>query len=227
MGSVDWLLPNSEMELAALNSRLGLRQENYTVVNNAIDVTLFDQIMSGSSFDKASDTITFVGRIDARKNQLNFLKAVYHTPYRIVFIGQAGPNSRKYYRKLRELAEKRGNTEFVSQVPQRTVFELMLTARVNVLTSWIETPGLVSLEALYAGCNIVVTDKGSVREYFGDHAYYCEPDDLESIRNAVGMAMKAPPPSQELRRKIVSDYSWSKAAEQTLSAYEKVLSAKS
>lgn len=140
------------------------------------------------------------------------MKAVYHTPYRIVFIGQAGPNSRKYYRKLRELAEKRGNTEFVSQVPQRTVFELMLTARVNVLTSWIETPGLVSLEALYAGCNIVVTDKGSVREYFGDHAYYCEPDDLESIRNAVGMAMKAPPPSQELRRKIVSDYSWSKAA---------------
>ena len=227
VGSVDWLLPNSEMELAALNSRLGLRQENYTVVNNAIDVTLFDQIMSGSSFDKAPDTITFVGRIDARKNQLNFLKAVYHTPYRIVFIGQAGPNSRKYYRKLRDLAERRGNTEFVSQVPQRTVFELMLTARVNVLTSWIETPGLVSLEALYAGCNIVVTDKGSVREYFGDHAYYCKPDDLESIREAVEMAMKAPPPSQEVRRKIISDYSWGKAAEQTLSAYEKVLSAKS
>ena len=120
-----------------------------------------------------------------------------------------------------------GEDGFSSRSPESRLTDFS-TAGVTTLVGLLGTDGVArSLEALYAGCNIVVTDKGSVREYFGDHAYYCEPDDLESIRNAVGMAMKAPPPSQELRRKIVSDYSWSKAAEQTLSAYEKVLSAKS
>ena len=51
----------------------------------------------------------------------------------------------------------------------REVFKNMIEAKVNVLTSWIETPGLVSI-AVYAGCNIVVTDKGSVRDYFHDYA---------------------------------------------------------
>ena len=59
----------------------------------------------------------------------------------------------------------------------------MLEAKVNVLTSWVETPGLVSLEAAYAGCNLVVSDKGSVRDYFKNFAFYCDPSNIKNIKN--------------------------------------------
>ena len=48
-----------------------------------------------------------------------------------------------------------------------------------------ETPGLSSLEAAAMGKNIVVTTKGDTYDYFEDYAFYCEPDDIESIKNAL------------------------------------------
>ena len=224
VNEVDWLLPNSKMELDALNNRLGLDQENFTVVNNAIDTAVFDNILENNKIEKKNDLITFVARIDPRKNQLRFLEAMKETPYKIRFIGNAAPNSKKYYETLKEEAEKRGNVEFISHITQEEVFKHMMEAKVNVLTSWIETPGLVSLEAGYAGCNIVITDKGSVRDYFKDYAYYCMPDDSESIKAQTIKAMESDF-DESFRLLIKKDFDWSKAAEQTLEAYIKVSNA--
>jgi glycosyltransferase involved in cell wall biosynthesis len=93
---------------------------------------------------------------------------------------------------------------------------------VHALPSWRETPGLVSLEAAAAGCRIVTTELGSTRDYFGDLAWYCYPDDFASIRRAVEMAMKAPVPA-DLRKQVLTQYTWQRAASATLASYEKIL----
>ncbi len=222
VNEIDWLLPNSKMEMDALNQRLNLKQVNFTIVNNAIDTAAFDKILLENKIDKRDDLITFVARIDSRKNQLAFLEAMQDTSYTIRFIGNAAPNSRKYYEALKEAAQKRGNVEFISHITQKEVFKHMMEAKVNVLTSWIETPGLVSLEAAYAGCNIVVTDKGSVRDYFKEYAFYCMPDDTESIRVQTIKAMEHDF-DEEFRSLIKKEFDWSKTAEQTLEAYKTVL----
>ncbi len=223
--SVDWLLPNAELEMQALNDRLGLNLKNYSVANNAIDTTIFDKIITELNIQKDNNLITFVARIDARKNQLNFLKALMDTDYKIRFIGNAGPNSQSYLETLKELAKVRGNVEFISHIPQKEVFKHMLEANVNVLTSWIETPGLVSLEAAYAGCKIVVSDKGSVRDYFRDFAFYCNPEDLEDIKEKTIKAMNSSF-DESFRELIRGKYSWEKTAEQTLEVYKRVLNEK-
>lgn len=220
--SVDWMLPNSHMEQQALNHRLGTCLSNYSVVNNAVDLTTFQKVKADCVIERDENLLLFVGRIDPRKNQLNLLKAIYDLPYKVCFIGQAGPNSQYYYKTLMELGKKRGNTEFIMQIPQEKVFEYMLKAKAHALTSWIETPGLVSLEAYYAGCNLVVSDKGSVREYFGDNANYCAPDDLASIRAAVISAMTQSYDGK-MKKKIEEEYSWNFAAKQTFDAYLKLL----
>ena len=184
---VDWLLPNAQLEFNALEKRLTPSFKSYSVINNAIDIDIFDEIISNEKISKDNNLITFVGRIDARKNQIMFLKAMMGTTYQIRFIGNPGPNSKSYLRELQRLARKRGNVEIISHIPQERVFKHMLEAKVNVLTSWIETPGLVSIEAAYAGCNIVVSRRGSVSEYFQNYAYYCEPDDLQEIRRQTQM----------------------------------------
>lgn len=222
---VDWLLPNAELEMEALNRRLGLKLTNYSIANNAIDTTVFDKIILNSNIKKDMNLITFVARIDARKNQLNFLKSMMDTKYKIRFIGNAGPNSKKYLQKLKELAKKRGNVEFISHIPQEEVFKYMLEAKVNVLTSWIETPGLVSLEAAYAKCNIVVSNKGSVSDYFKDFAFYCNPENLSDIRTQVIKALNSDFDDRFLKL-IKEEYSWEKTAEQTFEAYKRVLNEK-
>lgn len=217
---MDWLLPNSILEMEVLNKRLNLKQKNFSIVNNAIDTVVFDQISANSNIGKQEGLITFVARIDPRKNQLAFLESMMDTDFPIRFIGNAGPNSQGYFDSLKKLAIRRGNVEFITHIPQEEVFKHMLEAKVNVLTSWIETPGLVSLEAAYAGCNIVVSDRGSVRDYFGDYAYYCDPQDFSGIKEKVLEALSAEfnPKFKEL---IKQEYSWEKTAEQTFSVYKK------
>jgi glycosyltransferase involved in cell wall biosynthesis len=101
----------------------------------------------------------------------------------------------------------------------------MLEAKVNVLTSCIETPGLVSLEAAYARCNIVVSDKGSVRDYFRDFAFYCDPENIDEIKSQVIKALNTDF-DENFRGLIKSEYSWEKTAQQTLDAYKRVLNEK-
>jgi glycosyltransferase involved in cell wall biosynthesis len=220
--NVDWLLPNAESEMDALNDRLGLSLKNYSVANNAIDTSVFEEIMQSEKIEKDHNLITFVARIDARKNQLNFLKAMMDTEYTIRFIGNSGPNSSAYFEKLKNLAKERGNVEFISHIPQEDVFRHMLEAKLNVLTSWIETPGLVSLEAGFAKCNILVSNKGSVKDYFKNYAFYCLPNDINDIKEKTVIAMNSTF-NEDFISLIKNEYSWSKTAEQTFEAYKKVL----
>ena len=96
-------------------------------------------------------------------------------------------------------------------------------AKVHVLASWYETPGLSSLEAALAGCNIVITAKGATEEYFGNYAEYCDPASIDSIRKAIIRALSREP-SDELRNIIKTKYNWKVAAERTLQAYNAILS---
>ena len=72
------------------------------------------------------------------------------------------------------------------------------------------------------GCALVSTHVGSAKEYLDDHAAYCDPDDVASIRAAVERAYRDGP------RKATADmirakYTWGAAAEATVRAYERAL----
>ena len=93
---------------------------------------------------------------------------------------------------------------------------------VHVLPSWFETTGLSSLEAAAMGCNIVITNRGDAKEYFGESAFYCDPGSPESIRQAVEEA-SLHEGNEALRKKILESYTWQQAALQTLTAYKHVM----
>jgi glycosyltransferase involved in cell wall biosynthesis len=95
-------------------------------------------------------------------------------------------------------------------------------AKVHALVSWMETPGLSSLEAAAMDCNIVVTRKGDTYDYFEDFAFYCEPDSVISIKNAIDNAFKAPL-NKALKKKVIENYIWEKTAEETYKGYRTLL----
>ncbi|MCA9773381.1 MAG: hypothetical protein KC466_13285, partial [Myxococcales bacterium] len=86
--------------------------------------------------------------------------------------------------------------------------------------SWFETCGLASLEAAALGRNVVVSDRGYTRWYFGDEAFYVDPSNLASIRKGVLEAWEAPPQTT-LAERVAREFTWERTAERTEAAYAK------
>ena len=213
-----WLLPNSEAEYKQVEATFGIRK-NYSVVPNGIDDRLY--IPSNPQI-KDTNLVISAARIEGRKNQLNLIKALNNTRFTLLLTGLPAPNQRKYYEECKSIAS--GNIIFCGRVPIETLLEYYQKAKVHVLPSWHETCGLSSLEAAAMGCNIVITDKGFTREYFGDDGFYCDPESPASIYTAVETAATTDTRST-LQQKIFQQYTWKQAALHTLQAYQNILSA--
>lgn len=208
------LLPNSESEFRRLSKRYRFNNE-YRVIPNGVSDRFFQD------YDpRKKSGVLCVGRIEVIKNQLNLIKAVKNTDIQLTIIGQPAPNHLAYYEACKAAAGN--NVAFLGQQPVERVIEAMGAAKVHALPSFFETTGLSSLEAGAMGCNLVITAKGDTEDYFGNKAYYCEPDQPESILAALIDALEAPV-DESLRESIETNYRWEITGKKTLEAYKSVL----
>lgn len=214
--TADYILPNSESESERLKA-VYTPNVNSVIVTNGINPEKFPY---DPAIAKEDNLIISVGRIENRKNQLNLIKALNNTQYKLVLIGGPSANQMKYYDQCREAAAE--NVTFLGKIPHGELLSYFQRAKVHVLASWFETTGLSSLEAATMRCNIVITDKGDTREYFGDDAFYCEPENPDTILKAVEQASKTRF-NEALFERIITLHTWRKAAEQTLAAYQSLV----
>jgi glycosyltransferase involved in cell wall biosynthesis len=212
----DMILPNSESEYRRIQQSYS-SEANYRVIPNGVNPALFN---TDDATKKDGNLVICAARIEGIKNQLSLIRALNNTRFRLLIIGAPAPNQPDYYNECRKIAAE--NVVFVDHVPQEKLVDYYAEAKVHVLPSWFETTGLSSIEAVAMGCNIVITDKGDTREYFGDEAFYCDPSDPKSILAAVEKASTAVP-AEKLYRKIMEQYTWRQAAKQTFKAYQSAL----
>lgn len=210
------VLPNSFSEYERLSIRYDYKKD-YTVIPNGINPALFN---CKEKSEKDPLLIICAARTEGIKNQLNLIKALNNTIFKLVLIGDPAPNQPAYARECRELAA--GNISFAGHLEREELIHYYSRAKVHVLPSWFETTGLSSLEAAAMGCNIVVAERGDVREYFGDDAFYCDPASPDSIYHAVQKAASSPV-NESLRNKIVNEFTWQQAGKCTAEAYRKIL----
>jgi glycosyltransferase involved in cell wall biosynthesis len=216
IGNASWLLPNSETEFTCLVREFKI-DKPHSVVPNGIDPLLFQPDQANMRSEKL---VICIARIEGIKNQLNLIKALNNTEFTLLLIGSAGLNQKKYYNQCKKIACN--NIQFIPHIHQTELPAYYKKAKVHVLPSWFETCGLSSLESAAMGCNIVITDKGYTRDYFGDTAFYCDPASSASILEAVRKASQSEP-QPGLQEKIFREYTWQKAAAVTLDVYKKVL----
>ena len=83
------------------------------------------------------------------------------------------------------------------------------------------------MEAALADCTVVVSIAGHELEYVRDLAYYCDPADAGSIRDAVVEAYENDAidetPRRLLKERILTEYTWQRTGELTHQAYRRVL----
>jgi glycosyltransferase involved in cell wall biosynthesis len=221
--AVDLLLPNSNAEAEQLARYFQLPRERIHVVPNGADERFagadpkpFARLVGSRSF------VLYAGRIEPRKNQLGFLRAMRGAGVPIVVLGDVVPGQERYLAACRRAADRR--VQFVPRLDHDDPLlgSAYAACACLVLASWFETPGLVALEAGLSGTPLVLPRHGSAPEYFGPLADYVRPNDLPGIRRAVLAALRRAR-NPKLAELVRDNFSWKAAAQATRDAYESVL----
>jgi glycosyltransferase involved in cell wall biosynthesis len=221
--SADALLPNSMAEASQLAKLFQLPWGRLHVVPNAADARFADADPQ-PFVDRygVSDFVLYAGRIEPRKNQATFLRAMAGEDVPIVVLGDAVPRHMAYYDECRRVAG--ANVTFVDRLQHDDPLleSAYAAARCLALCSWFETPGLVALEAALSGTPLVLGSRGSAREYFGPMATYVDPEDEGEIRGAV-LAAHGQEPSAALAELVRTQFSWQATAQATRKVYDEIL----
>lgn len=213
------LLPNSGNEYKRLKKDFP-EAGAYRVIPNAADPDFFNCTAEDIQ-RKDPRIVVCIARIEGRKNQLNIIRALKETPFQLYLVGKAAPNHQNYLDQCKR--EAGPNVHFLNFIDKQTLKDLLIRAKVHILASWFETTGLSTLEAMFCGCNVVITKYGDTLDYFTTkNTFLCEPDDPASIRNAV-QAAAAFENKPEYFAREVQEFCWHNTGVQTLKAYEQVL----
>jgi tetratricopeptide (TPR) repeat protein len=164
------------------------------------------------------DFILCIGRLEARKNQLALLKALEDTDDTIV-LATGGFTYQPEYAEAVKKFRRSGKVITLGRLTSDQLSKLICGASVHVLPSWYELPGLVTFEAAYLGCPVVATKLGSCFDYLGNSITYCEPDNIESIKNSVYNAIYNP----QVKIKL-ENLSWNNTAKNILNHYNQIIS---
>jgi glycosyltransferase involved in cell wall biosynthesis len=225
LADVGYLLPNSILEIHALARTLRVVDVPFTVVPYATDPLVFLDPDPRPFVQKHGirDFVLQVGRIEASKNQLLLAYALRKLELPLVLIG--GNLQRQYLEWCRKYGPK--NLRILPHLSQAELRSAYAAARVHVLPSWMETCGMVSMEAALANCTVVCSIAGYEMEYYGNLAHYCDPADIDSIRAVVVKAYKNYEKDAQrrlaLKQRILHEYTWQRAAEITFRAYCQIL----
>jgi glycosyltransferase involved in cell wall biosynthesis len=218
--AADVLLPNSQAEAEQLMRLFRVPAAKIRVVPNGFDARFAqgDPALFMHRYG-VRDFVLCVGRIEPRKNQLNLIRALRGSGRALVILGDVVPGHEAYAKACREAADV--DVRFLPAITHEDplLASAYAACRCLALVGWYETPGLAALEAAATGTPLVLPRGGCADEYFGPHAEYVAPRDLQRIRSAV-LAASQRDRSADLARLVAAAFNWKRVAEATKAAYE-------
>ncbi|GAA0718345.1 glycosyltransferase [Clostridium malenominatum] len=210
------IYPNSESEGELLRKEFG-KYIKYEVIHDGVEVE-DDQVPLYNFKDRYNleNYILCVGRICKIKNQLTLAKICNNLNLRLVLIGNI--DDKDYFNECM----KYKNVTYLGFMDSYNIYNAYRFAKLHASPSFIEIPGISSLEAAASGCNILTTKEGSAYEYFGDEATYCNPFQEESITKGVleGINKRK---DNNLKNHILDYYNWNKCIEKLYESYKAIL----
>lgn len=162
--------------------------------------------------------LLFVGALDARKDPRALLAAwasarAQMRGLELVIAGAPGPQAP---------AEMPG-ARMLGQIDEAALADLYSAAGCFVFPSRYEGFGLPCLEAMACGCPVAAYNNSSVEEVVDGAGTLVSDGDAQALGRAAAEMAVAPDPWRRAGIERAKSFSWRKAAEQTVSAYEAVL----
>jgi glycosyltransferase involved in cell wall biosynthesis len=218
----------SEIEASDLRA-LGFRCTRIAVVPNGIELPGDEKPVAAFADGMRRPYVLFLGRLNWKKGLDRLIPAMELVPNADLLI--AGNDEENYRPKLEALAHRCGvvdRVRFLGPVHGETKWALLSSAKILALPSYSENFGNVVLEAMAAGCAVMVTPEvgmaSIVREAGCGVVTPNDPVDL-------GLAMKRLLDDHERRRcmgeagrrVVEAKYTWNIISKQMLDVYTHVL----
>lgn len=224
----DFVITVSKSAKEEIAKYFKVKKDQILVVYNGADANLYKKYPEEEAKKVAKKYglgdkkyFLFVGNIEPRKNLEGLLKAVVKLPkdYALIMVGSDGWLNQEVF-KLVDAANKAGHlvVKPKTYVSDDDLAKLLSGAEALVLPSFYEGFGMPALEALTAKTPAVVADIPSLREVVGQAGIFCNPEDANSIADAMLKAIKMP---QDQRDKLTAKgkeqskkFSWQASADE-------------
>jgi len=208
----------SRLELQACDA-LGLRPRSTSVIPNGFDA---GDVQASASPSAAAPYVLYLGRVTWKKGIDRLIRAMASLPdLRLVV---AGNDEESLTPALQALASELGigdRVTFPGAVAGAAKWDLLRAARCMVLPSRSENFGNVVLEALAAGCPVVITKNVGIAEYLDDAAAVTAPDPealAEAIARLHGDCEHRERQRESGREKLLQ-FTWETVAKRMVEAY--------
>ena len=231
----DQIIAVSESTRRDLIHMLGAPEEKITVIHEAADPQFQPEDRAAAlhhvktQFNLPDDFILFVSTIEPRKNVGGLLRAYrrlrddYKLKPALALVGAQGWLSDDVY-KLVDTLNLKSACFFLGRVSNRDLLHLYNAARCLVHPAFYEGFGLTPLEAMACGTPVIVSNVSSLPEVIGDAALLVDPQHDEEITVALWRVLTDEALQKSLRAKGLlraAQFSWRRAAEQTMAVYRK------
>lgn len=179
--------------------------------------------------------LLYLGGILERKNLLNLISALgllrAAPAWRNLVLVLAGRRG-EYYSVVRDFAASSGLAGavlFPDGPAREEIVALYRHASVFVYPSLLEGFGFPALEAMACGTPVVASTSGAMPEVAGNAALLVDCRDPAALAGAVRSVLDSPRLAAKLRARGLSrvrQFSWERAAAETIAVYERVLAAR-
>jgi glycosyltransferase involved in cell wall biosynthesis len=235
----DRVLTVSEASKRDILHYTGVAADKVTVIHNGLD-SRFAAVPDAAAIDRVQQRfqldhpfVLYVGNIKPHKNLERLIAAFAAARpdgpegLKLVVIGDETSN----YPSVRQAVHRHRldkHVRFFGFQPASTLVIFYRLARAFVFPSLYEGFGLPPLEAMANETPVVTSNVSSLPEVAGDAALLVDPYDVVSIADGIRRAVTDEPLRQALiarGRERARQFSWTKAAADTLAVYRHVLGA--
>ncbi|WP_436932558.1 glycosyltransferase family 4 protein [Halosimplex halobium] len=218
-----------------------IAEENVSVVHHGVEAKyfnrsidrsrLFDYLQSeGVSNIRNKKVILNTGTVRPRKNQTALIKSFTEiakdNPDAVLLVaGKMGWRSDKIT-SVAEDSTISDRIHFLGFVPEDILVALYSYAEVFVYPSLAEGFGFPVLEAMASATPVITSNTTSLPEVVGDAGKTVDPENISEIRTAIAEVLNDATLQDQLAkegRDRALEFSWSSAAKETVSIYEKLV----
>lgn len=178
----------------------------------------------------AGPYILYVGTIEPRKNLSRLLRAFARFrrqgfTHDLALVGPRGWSMDGLEAQIAELSLG-GAVRLIGYVPERDLIGLYSSATLFVFPSLYEGFGLPPLEAMACGTPVITSNNSSLAEVCDGAACLVEPTDVPRLAEVIAELVADPERRaalSQLGRQRAAEFSWERAARQTMEVYHTVL----
>jgi D-inositol-3-phosphate glycosyltransferase len=233
MTSTNVVTASSEFENTLISDTYKVEENKIKKITPGVDREIFSPDLSV----KRENIFLSIGRIQEQKGQLQTLEFLNNfkkieNDFKCIFIGgPSGKYGNEYLQELKQTVKEFNldtHVEFLNNLPQIKIIELLNKSKLLIHTSQFETFGLVAIEANTMGVPVLTTNNGSLMEIIENNKNGFLSENLidGNVNNFVKKLLSDGENFKEIRNNCFEkskNYSWLKTSDNLITIYKSLI----